>query len=80
MMENYEDSAETQTANALCNGFIKAEIALGLNWDEPPPLKERAQRILQIAMHSPLDPQLYELAWFVRRTARRSEQTALDLP
>lgn len=48
-------------AKALLNGFIEAEIKLGLDWQEPLPIKERAHRILRMAMHRPIAPGLYAL-------------------
>jgi hypothetical protein len=52
---------------ALASAFKSAEAFLQLDGNGLP-LRERAQRILVAAAPAGLDPRLYQLAWFVRKT------------
>jgi hypothetical protein len=67
--------ADRALARALAAAFLKAEIDLGIDIDgsEERSLLERSKAILEKAdsgknEHGPLEPRLYELVWFVRRT------------
>lgn len=61
--------SDAQRATALAVALRRAEADLNLTDGEGLNMLERAQRILMAAMPGRLDPQLYAIAWFVRRTA-----------
>jgi hypothetical protein len=53
----------------LCAAFAVAEKACGLKFDEGVSIRERADAIVKAARAAKLDPELYRVMWFVRKTA-----------
>jgi hypothetical protein len=52
----------------FCEAFAKAERACGLRFNDSVSIREHAEAIVKAAKTSKLHPNLYELAWFVRKT------------
>lgn len=55
----------------LCAAFAVAEKACGLKFDEGVSIWERADAIVKAACAAKLDPELYRIMWFVRKTANQ---------
>jgi hypothetical protein len=55
----------------LCAAFAVAEKACELKFDEGVSIWERADAIVRGAKEAKLDPELYAIAWFVRKTANQ---------
>lgn len=61
-------------ADALLRAFAEAERKCGLRLPEGAPVLERSRAIVKAAKDAKLDPFLYAVAWFVRRTDQSQNQ------
>ncbi len=56
-------------AARLCASFAEAARACGLKFDDGASINDCADAILKTAKRAKLDPRLYALVWFVKKTA-----------
>jgi hypothetical protein len=61
---------EDARIEALMSAFSEAERACGLRFDRSMPLKERCDVILRAARRGNLDPRVYAIIKFVKKTAK----------